>query len=183
MNRLTKNERLHSRKLIEHLLTNGNSFFVHPFRVLYSFEFRATSNEELQQPNFQLSTFNFQFLITVPKRRIKKAVARNLIKRRTREAWRLHKNQLRITNYELREEVNYELGVKNQVSSIRYQEAESGEQITETNQQITKSTNNQPFILHLILQYVANEPLPYPIIEEAIKTVIQRLQPIICEMA
>ena len=50
MNRLPKNERLRSRKQIEHLLTNGKSFFVFPFKVVTGDELRVTSRE-LQQPN------------------------------------------------------------------------------------------------------------------------------------
>jgi len=123
MNRLSKNERLRSRKTIEHLLTHGKSFFVFPFRVVSGFGFRV-------------SGFNFQLLIAVPKRRIKKAIVRNLIKRRTREAWRLHKNEFRVSSFEL----------------------------------------PSPFTFPVILQYVADEPLTYAVIEEAVKTIIRRLE-------
>ena len=51
--------------------------FFYPFRVLY-----RTSDLKSDSP---------QILISVPKRKFKKAVDRNVIKRRTREAYRLTK--------------------------------------------------------------------------------------------
>jgi ribonuclease P protein component len=130
MNRLTKNERLCSRKQIEYLITHGKSFFIFPFRVVYevtSYELRVTGEKNHCQP----STVKCQFLITVPKRRIKKAVARNLVKRRTREAFRLNKQALEV---------------------------------------------NEGCTLQLILQYTADEPLPYQLIKEAVRAIIRQLK-------
>ena len=78
---LGKNERLKQRKVIEHLFKEGKSFSVFPFRVFYLFP------EELSaslQAGFSVSTRNF-----------KRAVDRNRIKRVTREAYRLQKNNLK----------------------------------------------------------------------------------------
>lgn len=70
-----KAERLHSKKLIQELFTKGSSFYLHPFKVL--------TLPQSAPPN--------QVLISVSKRNFKKAVDRNLIKRRVRESYRLQK--------------------------------------------------------------------------------------------
>lgn len=75
---LGKNERLKSRKLIEQLFKQGKSFNAFPFRVYYLFQ----------------SSFALQFGAGVSNKNFKKAVDRNRIKRLTREAWRLQKNDL-----------------------------------------------------------------------------------------
>ena len=73
-----KEERLKSKKSIEELFKKGSSFYLNPFL----FKYLKTSNEESQ------------VLIAVPKKLHKKAVNRNLIKRRIREAYRLNKSIL-----------------------------------------------------------------------------------------
>lgn len=77
-----KNERLSKEKWITDLFERGSSFYFHPFKVLY-----------LPHPDSG-STTN-QVLFSVPKRQFKKAVDRNKIKRRLREAYRLNKSGLR----------------------------------------------------------------------------------------
>ena len=79
MNTFTKEERLCSRKLLDLLFKNGSSFLLYPFRVSYLFV--DTPHE-----------FPVQVVINVAKKRYKRAVDRNLIKRRTREAYRLQKS-------------------------------------------------------------------------------------------
>jgi ribonuclease P protein component len=74
-----KEERLCSKKLIEELFHNGSSFLLYPFRIVW-----LIYPLPLDVP--------VQVLINVPKRRFKKAVDRNLIKRRIREVYRLHKS-------------------------------------------------------------------------------------------
>lgn len=81
--RFTKEERLSSKKLIEELFERGSSFSLHPFRVLY-----------LANPEPAAATH--QVLISVPRKNFKKAVQRNLIKRRIRETYRLNKSVLTI---------------------------------------------------------------------------------------
>jgi len=78
---LPKAERLHGHNAIASLFSNGKSFYAHPFKVVV-FEDLADSNPPLRM------------LISVPKRKFKKAVDRNRIKRLCREAWRLQKNEL-----------------------------------------------------------------------------------------
>ncbi len=79
----TKAERLNSKKIIDQLFEKGSekteAVFLYPFRVvcLYAIvtDLKPTS-----------------ILISVSKRLFKKAVDRNLIKRRIKEAYRLNKN-------------------------------------------------------------------------------------------
>jgi ribonuclease P protein component len=69
-----KEERLCSIKLIDELYSQGSSFVLYPFR--YVFKEIAS-----QEPPIQL-------VISVPKRKFKKAVDRNRIKRQVREVYR-----------------------------------------------------------------------------------------------
>ncbi|WP_316794621.1 ribonuclease P protein component [Pedobacter frigoris] len=80
MNTFNKEERLCSRKLIDLLFKNGSSFLLYPYRVSYLLT--ATSHQ-----------FPVQVVINVSKKRFKKAVDRNRIKRLTREAYRLQKQE------------------------------------------------------------------------------------------
>lgn len=73
--RLMKDERLCSKKLIQEIFEKGTVVYAHPLKIYY------IANE---------CSFN-RILITVPKRNYKKAVDRNLLKRRIREAFRLCK--------------------------------------------------------------------------------------------
>lgn len=78
---LGKNERLKSRKLIEQLFSDGKSFNVLPYRVL----FKLINTVERK---FDVA---LQFGVAVSTKNFKKAVHRNRIKRLTREAYRLQK--------------------------------------------------------------------------------------------
>ena len=83
---LGKNERLKSRKQIENLFDKGKSFVVTPFRVYF------IMNTELQ---IHKGERGLKFGTGVSAKNFKKAVDRNRIKRLTREAWRLQKNEIR----------------------------------------------------------------------------------------
>jgi ribonuclease P protein component len=74
-----KAERLCSKKIIDKLFQEGKSIFVFPVKIIYL--------------ETQLSSaFPVQAAFTVGKRNFKRAVQRNLIKRRMREAYRLNKS-------------------------------------------------------------------------------------------
>jgi ribonuclease P protein component len=76
-----KNERLCSKKVIDKLFLEGKSIFVFPVKITY-LETTLPSNHK------------FQVGFTVGKRNFKRAVQRNLIKRRMREVYRLNKSIL-----------------------------------------------------------------------------------------
>jgi ribonuclease P protein component len=73
-----KTERLSSKKQIEELFTVGSHFYLYPFKIIYLPAIAAPT----------------QILISVSARLFKKAVHRNQIKRRVREAYRLQKHYL-----------------------------------------------------------------------------------------
>lgn len=77
-----KAERLKSEKVIGGLFKDGQSFGVYPLRLFWS-----------SQP-MEPSAAPVQFTVSVAKRNFKSAVARNRIKRKVREAWRLNKHRL-----------------------------------------------------------------------------------------
>lgn len=77
-----KAERLKSLKVIGSLFKGGQSFGVYPLRLFWT----ALPMPEGGSP--------VQFTVSVPKKNFKSAVARNRIKRKLREAWRLNKHRL-----------------------------------------------------------------------------------------
>lgn len=79
---LTKAERLHG-GAVDALFLRNKSGIVAPYR--YVFKKRPSTPEDKAVVSV---------LVVVPKRNIKRAVGRNLLKRRTREAYRLAKHSL-----------------------------------------------------------------------------------------
>lgn len=76
-----KEERLCSKKEIDKLFSAGNAFLVYPLKVVFT---------EIEFPE----KFPAKVAFTVSKKLFKKAVQRNLIKRRMRETYRLNKQML-----------------------------------------------------------------------------------------
>jgi ribonuclease P protein component len=76
----SKEERLCSKKLIDRLFHSGSSFLLYPFRISWVSEPLPAGTP-------------VQVLISVPKKKFKRAVDRNLLKRRIREVYRLQKSQ------------------------------------------------------------------------------------------
>jgi len=70
--------------LIKELFNKGSSFNLYPFRILYL-------------PNPEADSHSHQVLFTASIRNFKRAVDRNKIKRRSREAYRLQKGELNET--------------------------------------------------------------------------------------
>lgn len=79
-----KSERLKKRKFIEALFKDGKALSYFPFKCIFI----------IQNSDNTSSKFRTHFGISIPKRKIRQAVQRNLLKRRTREAWRLQKSIL-----------------------------------------------------------------------------------------
>lgn len=75
---LKKSERLCSKKIIDKLFIEGKSVFTFPIKIVYL---------ETQLPEYVPA----QAAFSVGKRNFKRAVQRNLIKRRMREVYRLNK--------------------------------------------------------------------------------------------
>lgn len=83
---LSKKERLKSYRKIRLLFETGERFRQHPFLVYYSLSISdvTVSDDQVLQMGVSVGTRNF-----------KKAVTRNLLKRRTREAYRKNKTELK----------------------------------------------------------------------------------------
>ena len=78
-----KTERLKSERIIQKLFNKqGASFAMYPLRLVWM---------QVEQP---MSDAPVQFGVSVPKKKFRKAVDRNRLKRQIRETWRLHKHQL-----------------------------------------------------------------------------------------
>ncbi len=75
-----KKDKLCSHIVIEELFAKGSSFVCYPFRIIY---LSAELPEEVPA----------QVMFSVSKRRFKRAVHRNLLKRRCREAYRLTRGE------------------------------------------------------------------------------------------
>lgn len=91
---LRKSAKLRHRTLVQGLFENGKSVYAGPLRLTY----RPMTEEELTA-SFRVEAPDFmgpvQVMITVPKKKRRHAVDRVLMRRRIREAFRLHHRPLR----------------------------------------------------------------------------------------
>jgi ribonuclease P protein component len=105
---LGKKERLKSRKQIEQLFKQGKSFTIFPFKIYYALSSLSINKHSESSGDFRLPTPNSRLLFGVAAgtRNFKKAVDRNRIKRLTREAYRLQKNELQQKLSEAEKQLN-----------------------------------------------------------------------------
>ena len=80
-NRLYKREKLCSHTAVNLLFAQGKSAICYPLRAVF-----RVGDARPEAP--------VRFLITIPKKKIRKAVGRVLLRRRTREAYRLNRSLL-----------------------------------------------------------------------------------------
>ncbi len=80
--KFAKKERISGTKRVESLFVKGNSFMAYPFRVVWLKGDAASATMA-------------SVLVSIPKKRLRRAVDRNRMKRLAREAYRLHKPQLK----------------------------------------------------------------------------------------
>lgn len=106
-NTLTKTERLHGNKVIDNLFSKGDAFISYPLRVVF------VKREIEDVPNLRM-------MVSVSKKKFKRANKRNRIKRLVRESYRLNKAEFSSLN----EECNIGLDVaflylKNELSEFK----------------------------------------------------------------
>ena len=77
---LPKNQRLCSSKAIDALFSKGQSTIAYPLRAVYHLQPAIPGEPQAR------------FMITVPKKKIRHAVGRVLVRRRIREAYRLNRH-------------------------------------------------------------------------------------------
>ena len=129
---LPKTERLHSLTALRRLFAEGTSGFVYPFRYM-------TFTESCDQPSVEV-------VFSVPKRYHKRAVRRNLLRRRTKEAYR--RNLLRRRTKEA-----YRL----------------------SKQVVVEHAKKEDIAIDIALIYSSKEPLPYKTIANAVRKILAQI--------
>lgn len=101
---LPRAERLRSLKAIRRMFDEGHSGFVYPFRYVSLVERADAEREDAESPDVEMTATvetidaesrRVEVMFSVPKKFHKRANRRNLLKRRAREAYRLHREPLR----------------------------------------------------------------------------------------
>lgn len=80
-NSFPKSEHLCGEKRISRLFTQGEAFIAYPLRVIFTIETKKDKE-------------TVSVMVSAPKKRFKRAVKRNRLKRLMREAYRLNKQEL-----------------------------------------------------------------------------------------
>ena len=106
---LSKEERLSWKRYIDLLFEKGQSFVAFPLRVVY-----LPMEEEMPA--------RASFLVSVPKKRFKRAVKRNLIKRQVREAYRVRKYAFLYLDKEIHPYAAMEKAMKKAIHILRDKE-------------------------------------------------------------
>ncbi len=91
--KFSKNQKLKSKKAIDLLFKNGQSISSPPIHAIYLLK-------------KELNGVSINMAVSVPKKNIKLAVNRNLIKRRIREAYRINNSELKKSLLEKEIEIN-----------------------------------------------------------------------------
>jgi ribonuclease P protein component len=111
-----RNERLKSEKIITQLFRKGNSFACYPLRLVYAEippseipDAKSQMPDDVEPSDIEkkdplsmspvltdltAELSPIEFALSVPKKAFKRAVDRNILRRRIREAYRLHKIEL-----------------------------------------------------------------------------------------
>ncbi len=137
-----RGERLKSRKVIEQLFKGGQSFAHYPLRIVWTI---------MDEPNGE---FPAQFALSVSKKKFKRAVDRNRIRRLMREAYRLNKHIL------------YE-----RLETSRQSPVNSQQQLASAEATADKTSYQQ---LALMVIYTGSEILSFQEIEKAMRDMLRR---------
>lgn len=110
---LPKSEILTNKKKFDLLFKEGKTLKGFPLRLVFIIEKKSTDHS------------NPQFAFSVPKRSFKKAVDRNYLKRRMKEAFRLNKHSI-YDKYEGSEETIYGIFIYVNREKLTYKDIEKG---------------------------------------------------------